>query len=61
MPEYTSLLEEALEAWADARQGLIAEVRVIPAGKFGFRPVEGVRSVHEMVVHILEVAMMMVG
>jgi uncharacterized damage-inducible protein DinB len=61
MPEYTSLLEEALEAWADARAGLIQEVRVIPAGKFGFRPVEGVRSLHEMVVHILEVAMMMVG
>ena len=61
MSEYTSLLEEALEDWEDTRAGLIQEVRVIPAGKFDFRPVEGVRSIHEMVVHILEVAMMMVG
>ncbi len=56
-----SLLEETLEAWRDARQGVIDEVRNIPAEHFDFRPAPGVRSVRELVVHILEVAMMMVG
>jgi uncharacterized damage-inducible protein DinB len=57
----TSLLDEALEAWRDARQGVIAEVRNIPADQWDFRPAPEVRSVRELVVHILEVAMMMVG
>lgn len=56
---YTTLLEEALEAWEDARSGLIDEVRNIPAGDFDFRPAEGVRNVRELVIHILEVALMM--
>lgn len=56
-----SLLEEALEAWRDARQGVIDEVRNIPAEHFDFRPTPEVRSVREQVVHILEVALMMVG
>jgi len=56
-----SLLEETLEAWRDAREGVIDEVRNIPATHFDFRPTPEVRSVRELVVHILEVAMMMVG
>jgi uncharacterized damage-inducible protein DinB len=56
-----SLLEEALEAWRDARMGVCDEVRNIPAEHFDFRPTPEVRSVREQVVHILEVAMMMVG
>jgi uncharacterized damage-inducible protein DinB len=56
-----SLLDEALEAWRDARQGVLDEVRNIPAAHFDFRPTPEVRSVREQVVHILEVAMMMVG
>jgi uncharacterized damage-inducible protein DinB len=56
-----SLLEETLEAWRDVRLGLIAEVRNIPARHFDFRPTPDVRSVRELVVHILEVAMMMTG
>ena len=56
-----SLLEEALEAWRDARLGVLDEVRNIPAEHFDFRPTPEVRSVREQVVHILEVAMMMVG
>jgi uncharacterized damage-inducible protein DinB len=54
-------LEEALEAWTDTREGLIDEVKNIPAGKFEFRPTAEVRNVREVVVHILEVAMMMTG
>ena len=56
-----SLLEETLEAWRDVREGVIAEVRNIPARHFDYRPTPDVRSVREQVVHILEVAMMMVG
>ncbi|MFQ5846233.1 MAG: DinB family protein [Candidatus Methylomirabilales bacterium] len=56
-----NLLEEVLEAWTDTRGGLIDEVRNIPAGHFAFRPTAEVRSVKEVVVHILEVAMMMTG
>lgn len=56
-----SALEEALEAWRDAREGVIEEVRNIPEDRLSFRPAEGVRSVAELVRHILEVSLMMVG
>jgi len=56
-----SLLEETLEAWRDVRGGLIDEVLNIPARRFDFRPTPEVRSVHQLVTHILEVAMMMTG
>ena len=61
MPEFRNFLEETLEAWEDVRTGLIDEVRNIPAAKFEFRPTPEVRSVRELVQHILEVAMMMTG
>ncbi len=56
-----SILEEALTHWEDVRDGLIEEVRILPAGKFDFSPAPEVRSVRELVRHILEVAMMMTG
>lgn len=56
-----SFLEESLANWRDVREGLIAEVENVRATKFDFRPTEGVRSVRELVQHILEVAYMMTG
>ncbi len=56
-----TLLEEAIEAWEDARNGVIDELQNIPADKFDFRPAEGVRSVAELAVHIMEVPLMMAG
>jgi uncharacterized damage-inducible protein DinB len=56
-----TLLEEALESWDDARVGFIDEVRNIPAARWDYRPTPDVKSVHELVVHVLEVAMMMTG
>ncbi len=56
-----SYLDETLGAWRDVRVGLIDEVKNIPAGDFDFRPTPEVRSVCELVQHILEVAMMMTG
>jgi hypothetical protein len=61
MPERLSLLDEALESWRDARLGFLEEAQNIPASKFDFQPAPQVRSVRELAVHILEVAMMMVG
>lgn len=57
----TTRLEEALEAWEDARRGFIDEVRNIPAARWDFRPTPEMKSVRELAVHILEVAMMMTG
>lgn len=57
----TTILEEALEAWEDARTGFIHEVQNIPAKHWDYRPTPEVKSVQELAVHILEVAMMMTG
>jgi uncharacterized damage-inducible protein DinB len=61
MDQPSTLLEEALESWEDARLGFVDEVRNIPAAHWDYRPTPGVKSVRELVVHILEVAMMMTG
>lgn len=56
-----TLLEEALEAWEDARHGVIAELQNLPEERFDHRPAPGTRSVAELAVHIMEVSEMMVG
>ncbi len=57
----TTILEEALESWQHARNGFINEVRNIPSKHWDFRPKPEVRNVREVVVHVLEIAMMMTG
>ncbi len=61
MTPFTSLLEETLEAWSDVRSGLIEEVENIPEDRFDFRPTPELRSVTELLQHILEVALLMTG
>jgi uncharacterized damage-inducible protein DinB len=61
MTGYTTLLEEALEAWEYTRQGVIEELQNIPEAKFGFRPTDSSRSVIELAQHIAESGMMMSG
>lgn len=61
MSEYTTILEETLEAWQDARMGVVDELENIPANQFDFRPARDTRTVKELAIHILEVAMMMTG
>ena len=56
-----SFLDETIGAWRDVRNGLIEEVINIPANRFEFKPTPEVRTVRELVQHILEVAMMMTG
>jgi uncharacterized damage-inducible protein DinB len=57
----TTLLDEALEAWTDARNGVIAEIENIPANQFDAAVGAGARSVGELALHIAEVGLMMVG
>jgi uncharacterized damage-inducible protein DinB len=61
MSDLKSILDEALEAWHDVREGVIAEIENIPADKMDFRPTKEVRTVREQEQHILEVAMMATG
>jgi uncharacterized damage-inducible protein DinB len=61
MSARTTILDEAIEAWEDARSGVIDEVENVPADKFDFRPAPETRTVSELVLHILEVSLMMVG
>ena len=53
-----SLLDEALEAWGDARHGVIAELRSVPTGRIDFRPGPGARSVAEIAQHVADTALM---
>jgi len=61
MNRMMSFLDETLEAWLDVRQGVIDEVKNIPPQKFDFRPTPEVKSVRELVQHILEISMLMTG
>lgn len=61
MPIFTSMLDEALEAWQGVREGLIEEVKNISADRFDFRLTPETRSVTELVQHVMEVACMMTG
>ena len=53
-----SLLEEAVDAWAGARQGVIAEVKNIPERDLNYRPGQNIRSIAELVAHIIETGLM---
>lgn len=56
-----SFLEETLEAWRDARMGIVAELENLPGDQMDFRPTPDTKSVRELIQHILEVSMMMTG
>jgi uncharacterized damage-inducible protein DinB len=49
-----SLLHEILTKWFGIRRGLIRELNVIPPSRLGFRPTLEMRSVAEIVQHVLE-------
>jgi uncharacterized damage-inducible protein DinB len=61
MKDYTTLLEEALEAWEFTREGVVDELHALPDKELGFRPGEKSRSVIEIVQHIVESGTLMVG
>jgi uncharacterized damage-inducible protein DinB len=55
-----SLLDEALEAWQYAREGVIAEVQNLPADAMT-STVGGPRTIAELVHHVAESGLMMAG
>ena len=61
MAARTSLLDEALEAWMFARDGVLDELRNIPEKDLSFRPSAESRSAVELVQHIVESGLMMAG
>jgi len=56
-----SLLDEALEAWAYTREGVIAELKNLPESALDFKPSAANRTTRELVQHILESGLMMDG
>ena len=56
-----TLLDEALEAWMFAREGILDELRNIPEKDLSFRPAPEARSALELVQHIIESGLMMAG
>jgi uncharacterized damage-inducible protein DinB len=55
-----TLLDEILDDWYVARKGLIKELNNIPPARFSFRATLEMRSVTEVVQHVLEMSIMTV-
>jgi uncharacterized damage-inducible protein DinB len=60
-PDFSTILEETLEAWAYTREGVISEVRNVSERDLAFRPTPESRTFRELVVHILESGTLMSG
>ncbi len=58
---FSSLLDEALEAWQYTREGVISEIRNLPDVSLTFRPTPTSRSAAEIAVHVVESGLMMAG
>ena len=60
-PDFSTILEETLEAWAYTREGVISEVRNVSERDLAFAPAPESRTFRELVVHILESGNLMAG
>jgi uncharacterized damage-inducible protein DinB len=60
-PPFTSLLDEALEAWQYTRAGVIGEIKNLPDVSLTFRPTPTSRTPAEIAIHIVESGLMMSG
>jgi len=56
-----TLLEEAIETWGFARDGVISEAEIIAEDRYDWRPAPGARSVSELIQHIIESGLMAAG
>ena len=54
-------LNHIINRWTEVRSGFIDELAQIPADQFDFRPTPDVRSVAEIVRHIIEAQKFMAG
>lgn len=61
MPSYTTLLDEALEAWRYTRRGVIEEIENIPEEQLVFKPTPDTRSIADVAEHIVESGLLMSG
>ena len=57
----TTLLDEALEAWAYTRAGVIDEIENLSSPDLAFRPHPESRTAAEIVLHLAESGLMMAG
>jgi uncharacterized damage-inducible protein DinB len=60
-PRSTTLLDEALEAWAYTREGVRAEVSNVAESALALRQSHASRTTRELVQHVLESGLMMAG
>ncbi len=61
MAEQTTLLEEAIQAWSWAREGVIAEVENVPEDSLERPLAEGARTMGDVVRHIVASGRLMAG
>ena len=61
MSSNSKLLEEALEAWAFARQGVLDEISNLTEANLSFRPGKDAKTIAEIGHHIVEAGLMMAG
>ena len=54
-------VDPIIGGWREVRAGLVEEVAQIPADKFSFRAAEGMRSVAELLQHLVESQKFLVG
>ena len=54
-------VDPIIGGWREVRAGLIEEVSQIPADKFSFRAAEGMRSIAELLQHLVESQKFLVG
>lgn len=57
----TTLLEEALQAWTYAREGVIAEVENVPEASLERTPPGGARTIGDLARHVLGSGRLMAG
>src|SRR5262245_33316156 len=58
---FTTLLEEALEAWQYTRAGVVTEIENLSDADLQFKPSAEARTAAEIAIHIAESGMMMSG
>src|SRR5256714_13289060 len=54
-------VENIIGSWREVRAGLIDEASQIPTDKFSFRAADGMRTVAELLQHLVESQKMLVG
>jgi uncharacterized damage-inducible protein DinB len=61
MPDYKSLLEEALDAWSYTRHGVVEEIENFSDAELTFKSHSQGRTPAELAFHIIESGLMMAG